>query len=72
MKDTIKKLLKKMFNVCPGLRIIVKKLNNVAMDTMYGIKITPEERNMFTPKALYSGYSVEYLNAVSCKMKLHN
>lgn len=63
MKETIKKLLKKTFNVCPGFKVIVKKLNNVATDTMYGIEITPEERTLFTPKALYSGYSVEYLNA---------
>lgn len=62
MKETIKKLLKKMFDLCPWLRVIVKKINNVATDAVYGIEIKPEERTLFTPKALYSGYSVEYLN----------
>lgn len=68
MKGFIKNLLKRIFSRFPWLRRFVSRLNGLANgrgkgDTISGIKIKPEERNLFTSKALYSGYSVEYLNA---------
>ena len=68
VKEFIKNLLRRIFSRFPWLRRFVSRLNGLANgrgkgDTISGIKIKPEERNLFTKKALYSGYSVEYLNA---------
>lgn len=66
MKEFIKDLLRRIFFRFPELRRFVSRLNGLANgkgDTISGIRIKPEERNLFTRKALYSGYSVEYLNA---------
>lgn len=66
MKQMIKSQLKGFFEFFPLLKEIVFKVNRVANgegDTFSGIKIKPEERDLLNGKAMYSGYSVEYLNA---------
>lgn len=66
MKHFIKNQLSKFFHTFPIARRVVSKLNNVAnysSDTISSIQIRPEEKEIFTAKALYAGYSVEYLNA---------
>ena len=66
MKTKIKRLLGKVFTYFPVLKLVVLKLNNIANsggEGSIGIFIKPEEAELFTKKALYAGYSVEYLNA---------
>lgn len=66
MKNLIKKVLNMIFNIIPYSRVMIYRLNNFANygnEGIAGILITPEERDLFTKKALYAGYSVEYLNA---------
>lgn len=66
MKEHIKRFLKKVFARFPALRRFISRLNGLANgngNTISGIKVKSEERELYTYRALYSGASTEYLNA---------
>lgn len=72
MKEIMKRFLRNIFARYPWLRRFVNRLNGLANgdgNTISGIKIKPEERDLFTSNALYSGWSVEYLNAKALTKK---
>lgn len=66
MNENIKRICRNTFDLIPGARRFIFRLNRVVNgqgDTISGIKIKIEEKELYTRKALYAGYSVEYLNA---------
>lgn len=67
MKQRLKKILRFIILRFPGLRRFIARLNGLATD--YGesnsdFAVGLSERNMYTPKAMFTGYSVDYLNSI--------
>ena len=66
MNEKVKEFFRNGFRKQPRVRRFISRLNHLANSSgslVADIKVTPEEKEFFTPKALYTGYSVEYLNA---------
>ena len=66
MNDRTKEFFRQGFKKQPRVRRFISRLNHLANssgDLIADVKVTSEERGFFTEKALYTGYSVEYLNA---------
>lgn len=71
MKEFAKKFAKNQFDRFPWIKRFIYRLNNLANgnedigkgDTISNVVINNKESDMFTSKALYSGYSIDYLNS---------
>ena len=71
MKESTKKFAKNQFDRFPWIKRFIYRLNNLANgsedigkgDTISNVVIKNKESDMFTSKALYSGYSIDYLNS---------
>ena len=66
MSEKLKGFFRKGFRKMPKTRRFISRLNHLANssgDLAADLKITPDEKEIFTDKVLYTGQSVEYLNA---------
>lgn len=82
LKNWIRRTLKKSPAVCRFISRLNAALNNDSdlpeLNSYFNMQFTTEEKPLFTQKAMYKGYSVDYLNSKllskeerACELKRH-